>query len=108
MSYGPFFVLALANGVINILCIFQIAYRIARDQFPERLRETFLVLSDDEPQPEPRLEARRLSLDPPRDPRGGRGGHSRKRDQRDQDSMSVDSASNAKKPDQSRSVEKRK
>ena len=86
--------------------ILQIAYRIARDQFPERLRETFLVLSDDEPRPEPQLEARRLSLDPPRDPRPERS--QGRKHPRDQDSMSVDSASNAKKPDQSKSGEKRK
>ena len=90
--------------MLSFIIILQIAYRIARDQFPERLRETFLVLSDDEPRQEAPLEARRLSLDPPRDPRSDRS----RRRQREQDSMSVDSASNAKKPDQTKSGEKRK
>ena len=88
----------------------QIAYQIARAQFPNRLRETFLVLSDDEPRPPPALEARRLSLEPrvqdPRvqESRPDRGAKHR----REPDSMSVDSASIAKRADQSRSAEKSK
>ena len=102
-------------GVNRIFLLFsfqfvplQIAYRIARDQFNGRLQELFLVLSDDEPQPV-NIEARRLSLDHPRDPRPS--GSSREvghKHRRDPDSMSVDSATNPKKPDQSRSTEKRK
>ena len=88
-----------------LIRLFQIAYRIARSQFEGRLREVFLVLDDDEPRPEPHLEARRLSLDPPRDPRTREQG---RKHPRDADSMSVGSASNPKKPDQSRSSEKRK
>ena len=57
------------------------------------------MLSDDEPRPEPQLEARRLSLDPRKQGRKHR---------RDDDSMSVESTSHSKKPDQTRSSEKRK
>ena len=90
--------------------ILQIAYRIARDQFAGRLKETFLVLADDGPRPDqvPQLEARRLSLEPGvQDPRRDRRERNRKHP-RESDSMSVDSASNAKKADQTRSSEKRK
>ena len=87
----------------NVYLLFQIAYRIARDQFADRLRELFLVLSDDEPVPLPQLEARRLSLDPrTRERQAGRKHH------READSMSNESSSNPKKPDQTRSSEKRK
>ena len=91
--------------------LFKIAYKIAREQFSGRLRETFLVLSDDEPRPAPQLEARRLSLEPRlQDPRGdqrGRRDKSRKHP-RESDSMSIESSSNPKKADQSSSAEKRK
>ena len=65
-----------------------------------------MVLSDDEPQPEPQFEARRLSLEPARDPRSGRVPG--RKHPRDADEMSVGSASNPKKPDQLSSGEKRK
>ena len=79
---------------------FQIAYQIARDQFAGRLRETFLILSDDEPRPVavPSQETNRLSLDPRRD----RGSKHR----RESDSMSVGSSSNPKRADQASSAEK--
>ena len=85
----------------------QIAYRIARDQFQGQLRELFLVLNDDEPQPDSQLEARRLSLDPVQDPRT-RSREAGRKHPREQDAMSVESVSNPKKPDQTRSHEKRK
>ena len=90
----------------------QIAYRLSGDQFRGRLKETFLVLSDETtPGADPAPEARRLSLDPvvqPRDPRSGASTRSNARKhQRESDSMSVDS-SYSKKPDQTRSSEKRK
>ena len=90
----------MLDSILNFL---QIAYKIARDQFPGKLRETFLVLSDSEPKPSPDLGARSLSLEArPRDPRDrGRKHH------RESDSMSVGSSS-AKKPDKTRSAEKRK
>ena len=80
----------------------QIAYKIARDQFHGKLRETFLVLSDDEPKPDQDLGARRLSLDPRPERSRDRG----RKHPRDSDTMSVDSF--AKKPDKSKSAEKRK
>ena len=86
---------------------FQIAYRIARDQFPGLLSQTFLVLSDDEPQPV-QLGARRLSLDPVGDPRTNRRDRGSRKHPRDPDSMSVESSSNPKKPDQTKSAEKKK
>lgn len=76
---------------------FQIAYKIAREQFSTRLRETFLVLSDDEPRP----EASQLSLEPLGDPRRAGRKHPR-----ESDSMSTDSY--AKKADKSRSAEKQR
>ena len=76
---------------------FQIAYQIARSQFRGKLRELFLVLSDDEPRPVPALEARRLSLDPRRD-RGSK--HPRTSD------SSVGSGSGAKRADKTASAEK--
>ena len=68
----------------------------------------FLVMSDDEPHPgpKPQLEARRLSLEPVRDPRVSERSQGRKH-RRDPDSVSMESVG-AKKPDQSRSAEKRK
>ena len=79
----------------------QIAYKIAREQLPGRLRETFLVLSDDEPRPVGRLEASGVSLETVRRDRG-------QKHRRGSESMSVDTAVNAKKPDKTRSSEKRK
>ena len=68
-----------------------------------------MVLSDDAPPVDldPSPAARRLSLATPvHDPRPG---HSRgRKHNRESDSMSTDSASNPKKVDQTRSVEKRK
>ena len=77
----------------------QIAYRIAREQFKDRLNETFLVLTDDQPKAGPSLEARGLSLEDPRRDR---------RRRRESDTMSVESGTIAKKPDQTRSAEKQK
>ena len=61
------------------------------------------MLSDDEPRPVSSLTARRLSLEPVADPRRAGPKH-----QREQDSMSVDSSSNPKKPDQTKSGEKKR
>ena len=96
----------LLNSVF-VYC-FQIAYRIAREQFSGRLRETFLVLNDDEPKPVDQPEASGLSLHPVHhravtDPRNRDRG---RKHGRGSDSMSVES--NAKKPDQSCSAEKNK
>ena len=84
----------------------QIAYKLAREQFKDRLNETFLVLYDDEPQQEgPHPEARRLSLDQRVvDPRREAGSRKHPRD----DAISVESESNPKKADKSRSTEKNK
>ena len=82
---------------------FQIAYKLAREQFAGRMKETFLVLEDDSPTPEPALAARRLSLESVADPR--RDGASRKHLRSD---SSMESSSNPKKADQSRSTEKSK
>ena len=96
-----FFLFCFSTVVVTPLFILlQIAYQIARQQFSNRLKETFLVLSDDEPRPEPQLEARRLSLEHKvQDPRRGLK-------RRDQDEMSVESSSNAKKTDKTKSAEK--
>ena len=94
-------VLSIGEYVSDKRSFLQIAYKIAREQFPNRLRETFLVLTDN-PRPDLPIEARRLSLDP-RDRR-----EAGKKHRRESDSMSVGSVSNSKKPDQSRSSEKRK
>ena len=89
---------------IYIMCsTLQIAYKIAREQFPNRLRETFLVLNDDEPKPV-QMDARRLSLEPANDLTSRQS----RKHRRDPDSMSVESGSHPKKPDQTRSTEKRK
>ena len=89
-------------------CFVQISYRIARDQFSSRLRETFLVLDDDEPRPAVQLEATGLSLQPSvSDPRPG-GREPGQKHRRDTDSMSVGSTASAKKPDRTRSSEKKK
>ena len=82
----------------------QISYRVAREQFSNRLRETFLVLDDDEPRPVAQLEAGGLSL---RDPRPG-GREPGQKHRRESDSMSVSSNASAKKQDRTRSSEKRK
>ena len=104
-----FVVRVLLIGSINSVYFLQIAYRIARDQFSGRLKELFLVLSDDEPRPVPSLTARRLSLDPVTDPRReGRDRQAGRKHHREPDSMSVESASNPKKPDQTKSGEKKK
>ena len=78
--------------------IFQIAYKIAREQFSGRLRETFLVLSDEEPKLIQQPEASQLTLQDPR--------RNARKHPRDSDSMSVDS--HAKKADKTRSAEKHK
>ena len=85
-------------------CFLQIAYKLAREQFAGRLSETFLVLADDEPRQESQAEVSHShheghSRDPRRDREAGRK-HPRA------DSMSVDSQTNSKKPDQSKSAEK--
>ena len=68
------------------------------------MRETFLVLEDDVPLQEPGLAARRLSLEPRVvDPR--RDAPSRKHLRSD---TSMESSSNPKKADQTRSAEKSK
>ena len=98
---------------VSFISLLKIAYKIAREQFAGRLRETFLVMSDDEPRPAPQLEARRLSLEPaaalqdPRTDQRNRREKTRKHP-RESDSMSVESSSNPKKADQTRSAEKRK
>lgn len=89
--------------VVFVLLVFQIAYSIARAQFSGRLKETFLVLSDDEPRPVDQPEASGLSLQPQRHPVDPRS-HGKKHS-RGSDSMSV--GSNAKKPDQTKSAEKK-
>ena len=95
---------------VIVFSFLQIPYKLARDQFADRLHETFLVLTDDAPPADidPSPAARRLSLSTPvHDPRPG--GHSRgRKHHRESDSMSTDSASNPKKVDQTKSVEKRK
>jgi hypothetical protein len=70
------------------------------------MRETFLVLNDDEARPDQDLEARRLSLEPAasQDPGRERGNKHR----RDSDEMSVGSESTSKRPDKTKSSEKRK
>ena len=96
--------------VLLFLC-FQIAYKIAREQFSGRLQETFLVLSDDPSSSSsiaPQSVARRLSLEQQvQDPRSGSREASRKHP-RGSDSASSDSSVIAKRPDQTRSSEKRK
>ena len=83
---------------------FQIEYKIARGGFSGRLKETFLVLSDDEARaPEP-PEAGSLSLGARlRDPRRDRG---QKNPRAASDTMSVDSQ--AKRADKTRSGEKQR
>ena len=46
-----FFVLVIFVGDNVFFLFFKIAYQIAREGFSGRLRETFLVLNDDEPRP---------------------------------------------------------
>ena len=52
-----------ADFLFFVCSSFQIAYQIARSQFSGRLKETFLVMSDDEPRPVVQPEASRMSLE---------------------------------------------
>ena len=81
---------------------FKIAYKIAREGFSGRLKETFLVLSDDEPRPaSSQVGASGLDRSRLQDPRRGQ------KHQLNDDAMSVESGA-AKKQDQTRSNEKNK
>lgn len=77
----------------------QIAYQIVREGFSGRLRETFLVLSDDEPRPEPQAEGGEPSG--AQDSRRGQKHHM----EVDDEEASVPTVA-PKKPDQTRSHEK--
>ena len=79
----------------------QIAYQIAREGFSGKLKEMFLVLSDDEPRPA-EAEGGAHGGDPTR-PQDRRG--QKHRMEVDDDDASVHSVA-PKKPDQTRSNEK--